>query len=172
MQSDVEDLIEGLNDLAVAQWLARVPHPYTRANAEAWVNHCVDVATARAGARAYEFAIELRGERKVIGGVSLERVDPYQQTAGGGIWLSGKYGRRGYGSEAFGEKIRFAFEDLGLRRLENGFFEGNLASMKMQQWFGYKVEGMRRNGLRCMADDKIRNEYITGLLRDEWIRHA
>ena len=40
------------------------------------------------------------------------------------------YQGHGYGAEAFGEKIRFAFEELKLRRLDNGFFEGNTSSLK------------------------------------------
>jgi RimJ/RimL family protein N-acetyltransferase len=39
----------------------------------------------------------------------------------------------------------------------------------MQEKFGYKVEGKRRKAFRCMADGKIKDEYITGLLKDEWI---
>src|SRR5207249_5852457 len=34
--ADIPDLIEGLNDLRVSRWLAFVPHPYTRADAERW----------------------------------------------------------------------------------------------------------------------------------------
>lgn len=74
----------------------------------------------------------------------------------------------GYGAEAFGEKIRFAFAELKLRRLDNGFFEGNTSSLKMQEKFGYKVEGMRRKAFRCMADGEIKHEHITGLLVEEW----
>jgi len=57
---------------------------------------------------------------------------------------------------------------LNLRRLENGFFEGNPSSFKMQEKFGYKIEGLRRNAFKCMATGEIMNEYITGLLKEEW----
>jgi RimJ/RimL family protein N-acetyltransferase len=82
--------------------------------------------------------------------------------------MNARYHGHGYGSEAFGEKIRFAFEDLDLRRLENGFFKGNSASLVMQQRFGYKIEGEKRQAYRCMADGELKDECITGLLRDEW----
>ena len=71
--------------------------------------------------------------------------------------------------EAFGKRIDFAFNELKLRRLENGFFEGNRSSFKMQDKFGYKIEGIRRKAFRCMADGEIKDEFITGLLKDEWI---
>lgn len=117
---------------------------------------------------AYEFAVELKSEKKVIGGVSLNKIDRFHGTAGGGIWINAKYHGCGYGTEAFGKRIEFAFNTLGLRRLENGFFEGNHASYRMQEKYGYKIEGVRRKGYRCMATGEIVDEYMTGLLKEEW----
>jgi len=167
-KEDIKDLVDGLNNLGVARWLAFVPHPYTRKHAEAWISHCMDTAKTRARRRTYEFAIELKSERKVIGGVSLDRINDTHGTAGGGIWINAQYQSKGYGSEAFGEKIRFAFQELKLRRLENGFFKANPFSLRMQKKFGYKVEGVKRSAFRCMADGKLKDEWITGLLKKEW----
>jgi len=167
-RADIDDLIEGLSDLAVAKWLAFVPHPYTRLDAERWIKHCEKNAANGPDPTGYEFAIELKSENKVIGGVSLTQINQLHGTAGGGIWLNASYQGHGYGSEAFGEKIRFAFEDLGLRRLENGFSQGNTASQAMQQRFGYKLEGTKRSAWRCMADGEFKDECLTGLLREEW----
>lgn len=167
---DVADLVEGLNNLSVAKWLVCVPHPYTRADAKRWISFCMENAKARANRRSYEFAIELKSEAKVIGGVSLDRINILHGTAGGGIWLNAKYHGIGYGGEAFGERIRFAFEELKLRRLENGFFQRNRASLAMQKRFGYRVEGLRRKAFRCLADGKLKDERITALLKDEWVR--
>jgi ribosomal-protein-alanine N-acetyltransferase len=168
--SDIPALIAGLNDLNVARWLAFVPHPYTRADAERWVTHCATLAAAGRERTAYEFAIATKAEHTVIGGVSLSRVSRLHGTAGGGIWINARYHGHGYGREAFGEKIRFAFEDLGLRRLENGFFPGNAASFALQQRFGYQLEGTRRQAYRCLADGALKDECITGLLKAEWKR--
>jgi RimJ/RimL family protein N-acetyltransferase len=166
--ADIPDLIEGLNDLRVSRWLAFVPHPYTNADAEQWLGYCTRLREKGPDRENYEFAIELSSTHKVIGGVSLTRVNRLHGTAGGGIWINAGYQGRGFGSEAFGEKIRFALVDLHLRRLENGFFEGNEASFAMQQRFGYQLEGKRRQAYRCMADGTLKDEYITGLLKAEW----
>jgi RimJ/RimL family protein N-acetyltransferase len=167
-RTDIPDLVEGLNDLSVARWLAFVPHPYTEQDAERWIDSCTAASREGKTRDVYEFAIELKPEKKVIGGVSLTRISRTHGTAGGGIWLNSKYQGKGYGSEAFGEKIRFTFEDLKLRRLENGFFHGNDASFTMQERFGYKVEGEKRKAYQCMADGELKDECITGLLREEW----
>lgn len=167
-KSDIKDIIEGMNNISVSKWLAFVPYPYTKKEAEKWVKYCTKKAKKRKGRNIYEFAIELKSEKKVIGGVSLTHINTFQGTAKGGIWLNAKYQGYGYGSEAFGEKTRFAFEELGLRRLENGFFKGNTASFNMQKKFGYKLEGMKRKAYHCLADGKLKDEYITGLLRKDW----
>ncbi len=165
---DVEDLVEGLNDLKVTRWLAFAPHPYTKRDAVAWVRNCLKNARKRGERDSYEFAIELKAEKKVIGGTSLSGINSFQGTAGGGIWINSKYHDKGYGSEAFEARLRFAFDKLKLRRIENGFFKGNPSSYEMQRKFGYKIEGVRRKGLRCRADGKLRDEIITGLLKEEW----
>jgi ribosomal-protein-alanine N-acetyltransferase len=168
--ADIPDLIEGLNDLRVSRWLAFVPHPYTQADAERWLAYCTQLPEQGAEREQYEFAIEVASAQKVIGGASLTRVSRLHGTAGGGIWINARYHGQGYGSEAFGEKIRFAFVDLQLRRLENGFFKGNAASFAMQQRFGYQLEGERRQAYRCLADGTLKDECITGLLKAEWNR--
>ena len=70
--------------------------------------------------------------------------------------------------EYFGARINFAFNELGLRRLENGYFKGNEKSHKMQLKFGYKDEGIRRKRFISKATNKVEDEYITGLLKEEW----
>src|SRR5262245_32107769 len=108
MPADIPDLIEGLNDLRVSRWLAFVPHPYTRTTAESWITYCTHLSEKGSERDTFEFAIEVKSDHKVIGGVSLTRVSRLHGTAGGGIWLNARYQGHGYGTEAFGEKIRFA----------------------------------------------------------------
>jgi len=167
-ENDVEDLIEGLNNIEVSKWLAFVPYPYTKSDAEKWINFCVENTRKGKDRTSYDFAVVLKSEKKVIGGISIDKINKFHGTAGGGIWINSKYHGQGYGTEAFGKRIDFAFNELKLRRLENGFLYGNISSLKMQEKFGYKIEGMRRKAFRCMADGEIKDEYITGLLRDEW----
>src|SRR5690554_2974462 len=92
----------------------------------------------------FEFCVELKSNHKVIGGMSISAISKLNGTSGGGIWINENFHGKGYGREAFAEKIRFSFEELGLRKLENGFFDGNEASKSLQEKFGYKIEGKRR----------------------------
>ena len=160
---DVNDVVEGLNNINVTKWLAGAPYPYTTKDAEYFINKSINE-------KLYNFAIVLKSENKVIGGTQLTNIDMHNGTAGGGIWISEKYWGHGYGTEAFGARIKYAFEVLGLRRLENGYFKENEKSHKMQLRFGYKDEGVRRQKFVSRGSGKIEDEYITGLLKDEWIK--
>ncbi len=160
---DVNDVVEGLNNLNVTRWLAQVPYPYTEEDAKSFIIESIEN-------KLYNFAIVLKEENKVIGGTQLTNISYVHGTAGGGIWLSEKYQGKGYGTEAFGARIKYAFEELGLRRLENGYFKENEKSHKMQLRFGYKDEGIRRKKFISQSTGKYEDEYITGLLKEEWIK--
>ncbi len=167
--NDLNDLVEGLANLEVSKWLAMIPHPYTIKDGKEWINRCIQSARKNERPTSYHWAIELKATKKVIGGMSLEKINYNQGIAGGGgIWINGYYQGQGFAGEAFEARIRFAFEELGLRKLENGFFKGNTPSLKMQERLGYKVEGLRRQGFISLATGKIHDEYITGLLKEEW----
>src|SRR5689334_1591448 len=73
MLADLPALLEGLNDLSVSRWLAFVPYPYTKEAAERWLSYCIDLSAMGRERDNYEFAIELKSEQTVIGGVSLTR---------------------------------------------------------------------------------------------------
>lgn len=163
---DVEQLTLGLNDLDVAKWLAFVPHPYSTSHARDWVRRCQEISDAGIRPTAYEFAVELRPERRVIGGVSLNKIDWTAGTGGGGIWIANGYQGRGYGREAFEAKIRFAFCELGLTKLVNGYFDGNENSWAMQRKLGYRRVAEAPG--RCMADGRRTIEHVTTLLRSDW----
>jgi RimJ/RimL family protein N-acetyltransferase len=160
--NDIADMVEGLNNINVTKWLAGAPYPYTEKDAEDFVKKTIDN-------NLYNFAIVLKSENKVIGGTQLTNISLANGTAGGGIWINENYQGYGYGTEAFGARIKYAFEVLGLRRLENGYFKENEKSHKMQLRFGYKDEGIRRKRFVSKATGKIEDEYITGLLKEEWI---
>lgn len=165
-EEDIEQLALGLNDLQLAKWLAFVPNPYSISHAEDWIRRCQAISTASTRPVAYEFAIELRSERRMIGGVSLNKIDWQAGTAGGGIWIAKAYQGRGYGREAFEAKIRFAFRDLGLKKLINGYFDGNENSWAMQRKLGYRR--VAEVASRCMADGRQTIEHVTTLLRSDW----
>lgn len=160
--SDIDDVVDGLNNINISKFLAYVPYPYTKEDAKEYIDKTKN-------SKDYAFAIVLKSENKVIGNVTLSNINKTHGIAGGGIWINEKYHGHGYGIEAFNKRIDFAFNTLGLRRLENGYFKGNEASKHMQEKLGYKYEGCRRKRFVCRATSKIEDEVINGLLKEEWL---
>ena len=115
---DVNDLVEGLNNIEVSKWMVGVPFPYTENDAKNFINR----AKNQNEKEKICLAIVLKENNKVIGGTEIANINKKDGTAGGGIWLNEKYQKNGYGTEAFSARIKYCFEELGLRRIENGYF--------------------------------------------------
>ena len=162
---DVEDIVEGLNNIEVAKWMAGVPYPYTENDAKQFIQH----TKAQDENVKISLAIVLKENNKVIGGTEIRNINKKDGTAGGGIWLNEKYQKNGYGTEAFSIRNKYCFEVLGLRRIENGYFPDNEKSRKMQMKLGYKDEGIRRKKFLCLATNEYVDECVTGLLKEEFI---
>ena len=156
--SDINDIVEGLNDFDTAKNLT-VPFPYTIEHAKIFINkHSTNDVNN------YYFAIVLKSEDKVIGGISLNIESDNKNK--GGIWLNKKYHGQGYGTEVWIERAKFAFETLKLKEIENGFFEHNEISCKMQQKIGYKLIGKTKNF--CPALNKEVVEIVTKLTKQDF----
>jgi [ribosomal protein S5]-alanine N-acetyltransferase len=168
-KSDAKDIVDNINDLNITKWLLIVPYPYKLKDAKSWIKQNTEKWKKREKDD-YGFGIELKGEKKIIGGIGLHKVRKSQGKAEVGYWLGRKYWRNGYGSEALKAVLDFAFKKLKLRRIEAGVFAGNPASGKLLEKFGAKKEGMKRMSCKCKADNKIKDEYIYGLLKQEYIK--
>jgi RimJ/RimL family protein N-acetyltransferase len=73
---------------------------------------------------------------------------------------------KGYGREIILTCARYAFEEMGLHRLEAMILETNAASLKAYQACGYVVEGtMREHALR--AGQRV-NRVMLGLLASDY----
>jgi RimJ/RimL family protein N-acetyltransferase len=116
--------------------------------AEHWI---AGQAEKRARGEEYIFAIELDGE--VIGAVGLERrghVSPdTPDTYEIGYWIAEEWWGQGLASEAAARIVRYAFEDLGVKRLTSGHFDENPASGKILEKCGFRVTG--KGELPCAA---------------------
>ena len=116
IMKDKESLIKNINNLRVSRYLALVPYPYTKKNAEWWINECIKKSKEKPR-KEYDFNIELKKEKGVIGAVGLSKVDRFNGTATIGYWLGEDYWRQGIITEALREVLGFAFNKLKLRRI-------------------------------------------------------
>jgi RimJ/RimL family protein N-acetyltransferase len=169
--SDATSLAENINDINVSRWLLVVPHPYKLKDAKWFIDHCAKGRKEKPR-KAYDFSIELKSEKRVVGGISVMGINRYNGTAEVGYWLGCKHHGQGYGTEALRAVLDFAFKKLKLRRLEAGVFAGNPSSGKLLERFGFKLEGSKRKGKRSKADGKINDELLYGMLKEEYRPNA
>lgn len=168
-ESDWKDIVEGLNDIKVSKFLAQVPHPYKKKDALEWINKCIKKSKKKKK-EDYSWFIELKSEKKVIGGTELTNIDYFRGTCNSGSWVARKYWRQGIIKETKIAVNNFAFNKLRLRRINSGAYIVNKASNAMLKKIGYKYEGKERKGNRSRATGKIHDENSYGLLKEDWIK--
>jgi [ribosomal protein S5]-alanine N-acetyltransferase len=164
---DVNDIVEHINNINVSKWLLVVPYPYKVKDAKFWINQQKKEARNKERDN-YQFGIELKSEKKIIGGIGLNKINKSHNTSTIGYWIGEKYWRNGYGTEALKGILDFSFKKLKLRRIEAGVLANNPSSGKLLEKYGFKLEGLRRKAVICKADKRIEDEYIYGLLREEY----
>jgi ribosomal-protein-alanine N-acetyltransferase len=156
---DIDDVVRAIGDLAVSRNLARVPHPYTRENAQSYVLFAARGAALR---RSLISAIALDG--RLIGVVSIDAIPARNRV---GYWLARDHWGRGFASEAVGAAAAYAFQVLGLRLLRAGVFVDNPASLHVLVKLGFRPIG-RRNS-RSLARDEPLQHIATVLTRARFL---
>lgn len=114
--------------------------------------------------RAWPFFIILKESRALVGAVTLDNVRRGPAEAGTlGYWTAAAHLRRGYMLEALGLVRRFAFEELGLSRLEAGCLPENAASRALLERAGFRHEGVAEAYLKI--DGRWRDHALYAALR-------
>ena len=134
--ADVQPIVRHANNLNVAKHLRdRFPHPYTVADARAFIRYAIgsDEPT--------NFAIEVDGE--AAGGVGFSPGDDVERfSAEIGYWLSELYWGRGIVTEAVVLLSEHLFSVHNLVRLFALPFTDNAASIRVLEKAGYVREGL------------------------------
>ena len=92
------------------------------------------------------FAIVTNEEDKLIGTVSLERINNINRTATLGIFIGDKdYRSKGYGTEAIRLILDYGFNYMNLHNINLILMEFNERALKCYKKCGFKEYGRRRN---------------------------
>jgi RimJ/RimL family protein N-acetyltransferase len=169
LKKDIPSLIRNINNLEISKWLLVVPHPYTKADAEWWINHCKENESQNPR-RSYNFGVQLKGEEGVIGGVGLSSVDLKNGVADIGYWLGQDYWRKGIVGEANTLLLDYAFNHLGLNRIKIPLFEGNQGSEGMAKFLGARFEKLTDEKVTCKATGEQHREKVYWVHKEDWLR--
>lgn len=94
------------------------------------------------------WAFAVRVDGRAVGHVGLAHVEHRHDTAWVSYWLTASHRGRGLATRAVASVARFAFDDLGLFRLELGHRMNNPASCRVATGAGFAAEGVERAKLR------------------------
>jgi ribosomal-protein-alanine N-acetyltransferase len=148
--ADVDDLL-GLrvrNREFLAPWDPLRPASFfTRAGQAEWV---ALQQRAWADDRGYGFIVlDVAEDDRPVGGINLFNiVRSARQSAGMGYWIDEAAGSRGHATTAVRLVSAFAFEHLGLHRLEPAVMPRNVRSSRVMEKAGFRREGLAVRYLR------------------------
>jgi len=164
---DADDIVEGIGEYDVSKMLLVVPYPYKKKDA---IEYIKKVSGRLNKKTEYIFYIELKSEKKVIGNISLGKINRLDNTATTGSWINKKYWKRGFVTEAKIAVIDFAFNKLKLEKLRTEVYKDNKASNATQKKLGYKVEGFQLKSRTSLASKKTHDVIFYGLTKNNWVK--
>jgi RimJ/RimL family protein N-acetyltransferase len=145
-RADIEAVARLANDRRIAENTASMPHPYTLADAEDFLQRVA------AGPDEIAFAISLE-DGTLIGVCGLKRDGRGKRGNAPeiGYWLGVPFWGQGYATEAARALVDHAFEDLELERLEADARVSNPASRRVLEKCGFQWEGVALRRVRAIG---------------------
>jgi RimJ/RimL family protein N-acetyltransferase len=139
-RDDAPDVARACNDEELQRWLP-LPHPYTEQVALDWCTR--QSHELREAGDGLPLAMATHDGR-LIGSVSLKKTDWRSQVTEVGYWTAPWHRGSGYASAATAFLARWAL-DSGMERVELTAAAGNLASQRVAEKAGFRLEGIMRN---------------------------
>jgi len=164
-ESDAEELYRYASDPAVGPSAGWPPLRSVGESREA-------IRNVLCGAEAY--ALCLKPEGSPIGAIEL-KLNSHADLAWGddecelGYWIGKPFWGRGLVPEAAEELLRHAFEELGMRKVWCGYYEGNGKSRRVQEKLGFRYQWTSEEVDVPRMHEKRRG-YVSLLTREDWER--
>lgn len=118
------------------------------------------------------FAICFKTDGKAIGAIELKLNGHTDMTSSDdecelGYWLGKPFWGQGIASEAAQEIIRYGFEDIGMKKIWCGYYDGNIKSKRVQEKCGFKHQWTTQNvDVPLMHEKRI--GHVSCLTKEEW----
>ena len=129
---DAADVQRLAGERDIASMLPNMPHPYEDGMAEKWIRSC---SSKYKKDEALNFAITLRTDKNLIGGIAL-RLERKNKNGELGYWIGKPYWNRGYATEAAKAVVAYSFKVLKLNRVHAKYFKHNPASGQVLEKIG------------------------------------
>ena len=155
--ADAESIVKYANNGRISINLRdRFPFPYTRADADAFLQ--------AAWAQRPESDFAIASAREVIGGVGFHRQsDVYRLSAELGYWVGEPFWGRGIATQAVRALSEWVFTTTPVVRLYAHVFAWNPASARVLEKAGFMLEGRMRRSV--IKDGQIIDQLVYALVR-------
>ncbi len=105
-------------------------------------------------------------EGKPVGSGSVRPfADPYRGDVG--LWIGRPFHGKGIGKTAVKEFIKYGFQSLKMEKIEATVMVGNVASRKIFEANGFKLEGTIRKAIKKRG--KLVDEWLLGITREDYL---
>jgi ribosomal-protein-alanine N-acetyltransferase len=115
----------------------------------------------------YQWGVTLAATGELMGTTTLFRIDRDHRRAEIGFALGSRWWGQGWGTATAARIATYAFQALGLHRLEADVDPRNAASLRVLERLGFRREGLLR--ARYHVAGEIQDSVLLGLLSDEWV---
>jgi RimJ/RimL family protein N-acetyltransferase len=162
---DADAIVRLAGNRRIAEMTALIPHPYARADAEAWI-----AATPAAGDVA--LAVTRKMDGALVGACGYARGGQDEPELG--YWVGEPYWNAGFATEAVRALIDYAFADAGLDAVTSSCRVNNAASRRVIEKCGFQWAGaglLRVRSLRASVPvDRFRLDRRTWEALRAWGR--
>lgn len=143
----------------LSQWLPWAKPGYARSDSATWVAHCQRTWSTGLG---YHLGIFDAASGALLGGVGFSHVNSTRRSANLGYWVADAARGREVAVAAARLAAAWAFEQLGLQRIEILVQPENTASLRVAVKLGAVCEGIARNGI--IVDDEPHEAIVHSLV--------
>jgi RimJ/RimL family protein N-acetyltransferase len=158
--TDAEKLHTWANDPHLWELLGGWHFPSSLESTRAWITNLPKDSLNQ------RFAIELAGSG-LVGTANLVEIDWKNRNAFHGMMLGDTNQRgKGLGTDTIYALMRYAFEELGLQRLDTTIIEYNTASIHTYTKCGWQIEGTNRNFY--FRKNQFWNRLVLGITREDY----
>lgn len=142
--SDLASLVDACRDPEIVRW-TRVPENYGETDARAYLLQRYDAVLYGTTA---PFAIVAAGEDRLLGSISLMRLDWENRRGEVGYWLAREARAAGHATRAVGLICDWGFHSLALERVDLLAATRNTASQRVAERAGFTREAVLRSYMR------------------------
>ncbi|MBM4249405.1 MAG: GNAT family N-acetyltransferase [Euryarchaeota archaeon] len=157
---DMERFFRWFNDPRLRRHLL-LPFPTTRMAEKEFIERMTKLKDG------VVLSIVVKRGGRLIGNVSLFKINGIHRSADLGIAIADlSMASKGFGTEAMGLVLDYAFGTLNLNRVELSVHDFNRRAEAAYRRLGFVEEGRRRQSYYC--DGEYHDDILMAMLRDEW----